>query len=130
MYHRIACVRKFRELKKNYKLFEKVGLDKIKYINSYSANSISELTDVQFQEIIDYGISLEKLSPEAGHVSEIFETARSEKILPEVNTLSTSQITPAKADDNDLMDLKEEDFCGGKVVIASVSSARKNLIPR
>ncbi|CAG8728357.1 6084_t:CDS:2, partial [Funneliformis mosseae] len=44
----------------------------------------------------------------AGHVSEISETAHSEKILPEVNT---PQITPVKADDNDLTDLKEEDFC-------------------
>ncbi|CAG8613916.1 15730_t:CDS:2 [Funneliformis mosseae] len=48
----------------------------------------------------------EPLSPEAGHVSEISETAHPEKILPEVNT---PQITPAKADDNDLTDLKEED---------------------
>ena len=115
--------KKTQRAEKNYKLFEKVGLDKIKYINSYSANSISELTDAQFQEIIDYGISLEKLSPEAGHVSEISETARPEKILPEVNAPSTPQITPAKADDNDLTDLKEEDFCGGEVVIASVSPA-------
>ncbi|GBC19011.2 hypothetical protein GLOIN_2v1725482 [Rhizophagus irregularis DAOM 181602=DAOM 197198] len=104
--------KKTQRAEKNYKLFEKVGLDKIKYINSYSANSISELTDAQFQEIIDYSISLEKLSPEAGHVSEISETARPEKILPEVNTPSTPQITPAKADDNDLTDLKKENFCG------------------
>ena len=118
--------KKTQRAEKNYKLFEKVGLDKIKYINSYSANSISELTDAQFQEIIDYGISLEKLPPEVGHVSEISETARPEKILPEVNAPSTPQITPAKADDNDLTDLKEEDFCGGEVVIASVSSASQS----
>ncbi|GBB89480.1 hypothetical protein RclHR1_16180006 [Rhizophagus clarus] len=94
--------------------------NKIKYINSYSANSISELTDAQFQEIIDYSISLEKLSPEAGHMFKISETARPGKKLPEVNAPSTSQITPAKADDNDLTDLKEEDFCGGEVLIANV----------
>src|SRR5436190_17309635 len=70
--------------------------------------------------------SLEKLSPEAGHVSEISETARPEKILPEVNAPSTPQITPAKADDNYLTDLKEEDFCGGEVVITSVSSASQS----
>ncbi|PKB96146.1 hypothetical protein RhiirA5_435360 [Rhizophagus irregularis] len=64
-----------------------MDLDKIKYINLYSANSISELTDAQFQEIINYSISLEKLPPEA-----------------------------AKADDNDFMDLKEEDFCGGEIL--------------
>ncbi len=118
--------KKTQRAEKNYKLFEKVGLDKIKYINSYSANSISELTDAQFQEIIDYGISLEKLSPEADHVTEISETARPEKILPEVNAPSTPQITPARADDNDLTDLKEEDFCGDEVVIASVSSASQS----
>ncbi|GBB90185.1 hypothetical protein RclHR1_17070004 [Rhizophagus clarus] len=120
--------KKTQKAEKNYKLFEKVGLDKIKYINSYSANSISELTDAQFQEIIDYGISLEKLSPEAGHVSEISETARPKKILPEINTPSTPQITPAKANDNDLTNLKEEDFCGGEVVIASVSSAYRSFL--
>ena len=32
-----------------------MSLDKIKYINSYSANFILELTNAQFQEIIDYG---------------------------------------------------------------------------
>ncbi|CAG8447081.1 13648_t:CDS:2 [Funneliformis mosseae] len=54
-----------------------------------------------------------RVSGEAGHVSEISETACSEKILPEVNTPSIPQITPAKADNNDLTDLKEEDFYGG-----------------
>src|SRR5581483_5121043 len=37
-----------------YKLFEKIGIDKIKYITTYSANSISELSDSQIQTIIDY----------------------------------------------------------------------------
>ncbi|CAG8790401.1 24184_t:CDS:2, partial [Dentiscutata erythropus] len=59
------------------------------------------------------------LSLEAGHVSEISETARPRKKLPEVNTPSTPQITPAKADDNNLTDLKEEDFCGGGHLINS-----------
>ena len=38
---------------KIYKLFEKVGVDNIKYITTYSANSISELTNDKVQEIID-----------------------------------------------------------------------------
>ncbi len=41
---------------KIYKFIKKVGMDKIKYINSYSANSLSELTNEQIQEIIDYEI--------------------------------------------------------------------------
>ncbi|CAG8839158.1 21532_t:CDS:1, partial [Racocetra persica] len=59
------------------------------------------------------------MSPEAGHVSEIFETARPGKKLPEINAPSIPQITPAKADDNNLTDLKEEDFCGDEVLIAN-----------
>ncbi|CAG8843557.1 5968_t:CDS:1, partial [Racocetra persica] len=61
-----------------------------------------------------------KLSPEAGHVSEISRTACPGKKLPEVNTPSIPQIIPAKADDNNLTDLKKEDFCGGEVLIANV----------
>ncbi|RHZ84516.1 hypothetical protein Glove_80g12 [Diversispora epigaea] len=38
---------------KIYKLFENLGTYKIKYITTYSANSISELTNDKIQEIID-----------------------------------------------------------------------------
>src|SRR6266542_3240868 len=37
-----------------YKLFEKIGINKIRYITMYSANSIAELSDSQIQTIIDY----------------------------------------------------------------------------
>lgn len=37
-------------------------MDKIKYINLISANSISELINEQIQKVIDYKMSLEKLS--------------------------------------------------------------------
>ncbi|CAG8647918.1 10415_t:CDS:2 [Gigaspora rosea] len=40
--------------KKIHELFEKIGVDKIKYIKTYSANSISELTNDKIQTIIDY----------------------------------------------------------------------------
>ncbi|CAG8832013.1 25548_t:CDS:2, partial [Gigaspora margarita] len=56
----------------------------------------------------------EVLQSVSNHVTKISETAGPGKNLPEVNTPSTSQITPAKANDNDLTDLKEEDFCGGE----------------
>ena len=59
-------------------------------------------------------------------MTEISETAHPGKKLPEVNAPSTPQITPAKADDNDLTDLKEEDFCGGEVLIANVLSASQS----
>src|SRR6185312_8662493 len=44
----------------------------------------------------------------------------------EVNAPSTPQITPAKADNSDLTDLKEEDFCGGEVLIANVLPASQS----
>src|SRR4051794_20543557 len=45
--------RKTQKTVKIYKLFEKVGVDNIKYIMTYSANSISELTNDKVQDIID-----------------------------------------------------------------------------
>ncbi|CAG8714879.1 447_t:CDS:2 [Cetraspora pellucida] len=90
--------KKTQRAEKNYKLFEKVGLNKIKYINSYSMNSISELTNAQFQEIIDYGISLEKLSIEADHVTKISETTCLGKTLPIPE--EDSSFTPANAEIN------------------------------
>jgi hypothetical protein len=47
-----------------------VGLDKIKYIKSYSATSISELINEQIQEVIDYGIFSEKLPLVKDHVTD------------------------------------------------------------
>ncbi|CAG8445589.1 1707_t:CDS:2 [Acaulospora colombiana] len=52
--------KKTQKAEKVYKFFEKVGHDKIKYIKSYSATSISELTDEQIQEVIDYHSNLEE----------------------------------------------------------------------
>src|ERR1043165_3796296 len=39
---------------KIYKLFEKVGIDKVKHIRSYSANEISKFTNDEIQTIIDH----------------------------------------------------------------------------
>src|SRR5256885_180913 len=45
--------RKTQRSMKLVKIFEKIGVDKIKYLKAYSANSISELTNDQIQNIID-----------------------------------------------------------------------------
>ena len=74
---------------KIYKLSAKIGLDKIKHIKNYSANSISELTNDQIQEIINHGLenqisnspSLE-ITPEVSsedNIIEISGTARLEE---------------------------------------------------
>ena len=74
--------KKTQRAEKVYKFIKQVGLDKIKYINSYSANSLSELTNEQIQEVIDYGISSEKLPLVTDHVTEISETLCPRKNLP------------------------------------------------
>jgi hypothetical protein len=40
--------------RKIYEFIEKVGIDKTKYIKTYSANSITELSNSKIQTIIDY----------------------------------------------------------------------------
>ncbi|GBC10468.1 hypothetical protein RclHR1_09650010 [Rhizophagus clarus] len=45
--------RRTQKAVKIYKIFEKVGIENIKYITTYSANSISELTNDKVQDIID-----------------------------------------------------------------------------
>ena len=69
---------------KVYKFIVQVGLDKIKYIKSYSATSISELTNEQIQEVIDYGISSEKLPLVTDYVTEISETLCPGKICQRI----------------------------------------------
>ena len=50
---REALYKKIERARKIYKLFEKIGLDKVKFIKSYSANSISKFTNEEIQRIID-----------------------------------------------------------------------------
>ncbi|CAG8485304.1 17015_t:CDS:2, partial [Acaulospora colombiana] len=72
---------------KTCKLFEKIGLDKIKHIKNYSANSISELTNDQIQEIINHGLesrisnspSLE-ITPEVSSEDNIIEVSSETKV--------------------------------------------------
>jgi len=71
-------------------------MDKIKYITTYTANAISELTNDKLQEIIDnfFEQNLKKLH----HMSPKDESSIpeiSEKILPEVN----ASTTPMPAED-------------------------------
>src|SRR6266496_6698860 len=51
---RNTIVKQTQRARNIYKLFEKIGIDKIRYITTYSANSIAELSDSQIQTIVDY----------------------------------------------------------------------------
>src|SRR6266542_4423063 len=101
-YQGTPCAKKLRA-EKIYTLFEEIGLDKIKLIKTYSANSISKFTNGQIREIIEeqinspantsQDISLEKI-PEvlqsvSNHVTEISEIAGLRKNLPEINASTT-----------------------------------------
>ena len=46
--------KKTQRAEKIYKLLEKIGLDKIQYIKSYSANEISKFTNDEIQKIMDH----------------------------------------------------------------------------
>ncbi|RGB24008.1 hypothetical protein C1646_821832 [Rhizophagus diaphanus] len=74
--------KKTQRAEKVYKFIERVGLDKIKYIKSYSATFISELTNEQIQEVIDYGIFSEKLPLVIDRMTEISEILYPRKNLP------------------------------------------------
>ncbi|KAF0397182.1 hypothetical protein F8M41_009942 [Gigaspora margarita] len=51
---RDSLCKKTQRALKIYKLFEKVGMDKIKYISTYSANEISKLTNEEILAITDH----------------------------------------------------------------------------
>ncbi|CAG8641967.1 246_t:CDS:1 [Ambispora gerdemannii] len=51
---RESLYKKIERARKIFRLFEKIGLDKVKYIKSYSANAISKFTNSQIQTIIDH----------------------------------------------------------------------------
>jgi hypothetical protein len=81
---------------KIYNLFEKIGMDKIKYITTYTANAISKLINDKFQKIIEVlnrRDNFSKQNPKELHhmlpkdKSSIPEISK--KILPEVNASTT-----------------------------------------
>ncbi|CAB4389129.1 unnamed protein product [Rhizophagus irregularis] len=105
---RDALRKKTQRAEKIYTLFEEIGLDKIKLIKTYSANSISKLTNGQIREIIEeqidspantsQDISSEKIPQSvSNHVTEISETAGPEKNLPEINAPKPAEVSISTA---------------------------------
>ncbi|RHZ81995.1 hypothetical protein Glove_115g91 [Diversispora epigaea] len=92
---RKTLCKKTQRVIKTYKLFEKIGIDKIKYLKAYSANSISELTNDQIQKIIDnisdrdeFNIEEEK----SNHMTEISTTACHQNHATEIVSTSVESI--------------------------------------
>ncbi|RGB43458.1 hypothetical protein C1646_749677 [Rhizophagus diaphanus] len=85
---RNSLTRRTQRSIKLVKIFEKIGINKIKYLSTYSFNSISELTNDQIQEIIEASERRDN-SAEQNDFPTPEISARnlktSEKILPEEN---------------------------------------------
>ncbi|CAG8751892.1 776_t:CDS:1, partial [Acaulospora colombiana] len=96
---RDALRKKTQRAEKIYILFEKIGHDKIKFIKSYSANSISKLTNDQIQEIINYSCQNVNTDNAEHQISsentEISETGGPGKISSEIETESSASTTPS-----------------------------------
>ncbi|RHZ57349.1 hypothetical protein Glove_390g39 [Diversispora epigaea] len=92
---RKTLCRKTQRAVKTYRLFEKIGKDKIKYLKAYSANSISELTNDQIQKIIDKISDCDEfnIKEESNHMTEISTTARRQNHTTEiVSTLPKTEL--------------------------------------
>ncbi|CAG8593712.1 10203_t:CDS:2 [Paraglomus occultum] len=115
---RDALRKKTQRAEKIYILFEKIGHDKIKYIKSYSANSISKLTNDQIQEIINYSCqNVDTDNTEyqfSSENTEISETGGPRKISSEIET--SNIITPSSNSENKMIEevLRSEDATASK----------------
>ncbi|CAG8602106.1 11128_t:CDS:2 [Cetraspora pellucida] len=89
---RKTLCKKTQKVIRTYKLFDKIGIDKIKYLKAYSANSISELTNEQIQKIID-NISNHESNIE-NHMTEISTSAHRQNHTTEiVSTLPETEVS-------------------------------------
>ncbi|RHZ72514.1 hypothetical protein Glove_242g98 [Diversispora epigaea] len=95
---------KIQKAVKIYKLFENLGIDRIKYITTYSANSISELTNDKIQEIID------------NFIEQVPKVQGDESSIPETSTPSISLFNTSNSEDESLListeSSHESDTCG------------------
>ncbi|RIB11845.1 hypothetical protein C2G38_2202369 [Gigaspora rosea] len=93
---------------KIFNLFEKIGTDKVQYIKTYSANSISKFTNEELQKVIDYFSSnydncsteISTTSGLSNHVTEIPESS-SESIPIESQVSDSSSSKPSQENDQD-----------------------------
>lgn len=104
--------KKTQRAKKIYKLFERVGIEKVKYIRSYSAYEISKFTNDEIQEIIDYFIEKPNIDFTNDHDSsidpeEVFEDVEEEKIPDQRVESSKNETTSNESVQLTMMGLKK-----------------------
>ncbi|GES90860.1 hypothetical protein GLOIN_2v1030212 [Rhizophagus clarus] len=86
---RSSLTRRTQRSMKLVRIFEKIGIDKIKYLSTYSPNSISELTNDQIQEIIEASERRDNSAEQDDFPTPEISAGNletSEKILPEENS--------------------------------------------
>ncbi|KAF0515320.1 hypothetical protein F8M41_017334 [Gigaspora margarita] len=121
--------------KKIYRIFEKIGLDKVKYIKSYSTNTISKFTNEQIQMIIDHftkNPTIEFIDNQNNSSDNLPKTDIGEKTLPEIerklskemcnqviNKLTTHFINSPKLDKNNSIYTEGEHQTGSYWVLGS-----------
>ncbi|CAG8689641.1 7435_t:CDS:2 [Cetraspora pellucida] len=115
---RKTLCKKTQKAVRTYKLFDKIGIDKIKYLKAYSTNSISELTNEQIQKIID-NISNHE-SNIGNHMTEISTTARHQNHTTEI--VSTLPETKVSAFSEKLSPKKSSETISEESTEASASS--------
>src|SRR5436305_816622 len=89
---RSSLTRRTQRSMKLVRIFEKIGIDKIKYLSAYSPNSISELANDQIQEIIEASERRNNSTKQDDFPTPEISAGNletSEKILPEVNVSTT-----------------------------------------
>src|SRR5688572_29329052 len=105
----MVCAKKTQRAEKIYKLLEKIGLDKIQYIRTYSANEISKFTSDEIQKIMDhfslvnFDITSDEIQKIMDHFSNKPSTDFSENQDNFINDDSSSQTDTSKVRTNPLV---------------------------
>ncbi|GBC23039.2 hypothetical protein GLOIN_2v1474274 [Rhizophagus irregularis DAOM 181602=DAOM 197198] len=84
---------------KIYKLFEKIGVDRIKNIKSYSADSISKFTNPQIQIILDYFSGSSYADRKLKKPNSYSGCKNVEKVKPKVPFEKSHEFVPKKLPD-------------------------------
>ncbi|CAG8772807.1 18532_t:CDS:2, partial [Dentiscutata erythropus] len=100
--------KEFKDLVRYFMTKYNIGTDKIQYIKTYSANSISRFTNEELQKVIDYFSSnhdnssteISTTSGLSNHVTEIPESS-SESIPTESQVSDSSSSEPSQENDQD-----------------------------
>ena len=85
-------MKKAKGLIYDFRLTEKIGLDKIKHIKSYSANSISKFTNEEIQRVIDHFTK----NPNMEFTDDSEDEEQDNEVLEEPDQINVLEVLPPK----------------------------------